>query len=123
MSQHKSIIRRKERRKNRSKKTSRYHDNRSRLVIYRSAKHFEAQIINDFEGNTILSVSSRDKGLKTVLKNLKNKIDISKKIGQALAEKAKKNNIELVAFDRNGYPYHGRVKAFVEAARENGLNL
>ena len=123
MSQHKSIIRRKERRKNRSKKTSRYHDNRSRLVIYRSAKHFEAQIINDFEGNTILSVSSRDKGLKTVLKNLKNKIDISKKIGQALAEKAKKNNIELVVFDRNGYPYHGRVKAFVEAARENGLNL
>ena len=123
MGQHKSIIRRKERRKNRSKKTSRYHDNRSRLVIHRSTKHFEAQIINDFKGNTILSVSSRDKGLKPMLKNVKNKIDISKKIGQALAEKAKKNNIELVVFDRNGYPYHGRVKAFVEAARENGLNL
>ena len=123
MSQHKSIIRRKQRRKNRSKKTSRYHDNRSRLVIHRSTKHFEAQIINDFEGNTILSVSSRDKDLKPVLKNLKNKIDISKKIGQALAEKAKKNNIELVVLDRNGYPYRGRVKAFVEAARENGLNL
>ena len=123
MSQHKSIIRRKQRRKNRSKKTSRYHDNRNRLVIYRSSKHFEAQIINDFEGHTILSVSSKDKDLKPVLKNVKNKLDISKRIGAALAVKAKKQNIELVVFDRNGYPYHGRVKAFVEAARENGLNL
>ena len=123
MSQHKSIIRRKQRRKNRSKKTSRYHENRNRLVIHRSLKHFEAQIINDFEGHTILSVSSKDKDLKPVLKNVKNKLDMSKKIGTALAVKAKKQNIELVVFDRNGYPYHGRVKAFVEAARENGLNL
>ena len=123
MSQHKSIIRRKQRRKNRSKKTSRYHGNRNRLVIHRSLKHFEAQIINDFECHTILSVSSKDKDLKPVLKNVKNKLDMSKKIGTALAVKAKKQNIELVVFDRNGYPYHGRVKAFVEAARENGLNL
>ena len=113
MSQHKSIIRRKQRRKNRSKKTSHYHDNRNRLVIHRSLKHFEAQIINDFEGHTILSVSSKDKDLKPVLKNVKNKLDMSKKIGTALAVKAKKQNIELVVFDRNGYPYHGRVKAFV----------
>jgi len=123
MSQYKSIIRRKQRRKNRSKKTSRYHDNRSRLVIHRSTKHFEAQIINDFEGHTILSVSSKDKDLKPVLKNVKSKLDMSKKIGTALAVKAKKQNIEMVVFDRNGYPYHGRVKVFVEAARENGLNL
>ena len=123
MSQHKTIILRKERRKNRSKKTSRYHVNRNRLVVNRSLKHFEAQIINDFEGHTILSVSSKDKDLKPVLKNVKSKLDMSKKIGTALAVKAKKQNIELVVFDRNGYPYHGRVKAFVEAARENGLNL
>jgi large subunit ribosomal protein L18 len=115
MSQYKSIIRRKQRRKNRSKKTSRYHDNRNRLVLH--------HIINDFEGHTILSVSSKDKDLKPVLKNVKSKLDMSKKIGTALAVKAKKQNIEMVVFDRNGYPYHGRVKVFVEAARENGLNL
>ena len=123
MGQHKSIIRRKERRRNRSKKTARYHDNRNRLVIHRSLRHFEAQIINDFEGNTIISVSSKDKDLKSSLKNINNKIDISKKIGEALASKAKKQKIKSVVLDRNGYPYHGRVKAFVESARENGLNL
>jgi len=123
MGQHKSIIRRKERRKNRSKKTSRYHASRSRLVIHRSLRHFEAQIINDFEGHTILSVSSKDKDLSPTLKNVKSKLDMSKKIGEALAVKAKKQKIEFVVLDRNGYPYHGRVKAFVEAARENGLNL
>tara|TARA_S200000501_G_C20629484_1_gene658258 strand:- start:145 stop:516 length:372 start_codon:yes stop_codon:yes gene_type:complete len=123
MSQKKSIIRRKERRRNRSKKTSRNHSTKYRLVVYRSLKHFEAQIINDFEGKTITSASSRDNDLKTILKKVKNKTEISKAIGQALADKAKKMKIDSVVLDRNGYPYHGRLKAFAEATRENGLNL
>ncbi len=123
MSQHRSVIRREERRRNRSKKTSRYHSVRYRLVVYRSLKHFEAQIVNDFENRTILSVSSRDKDLQNILKNIKNKTETCKAIGQALAKKAKKQKIESVVLDRNGYPYHGRVKAFADAARENGLHL
>ena len=123
MSQHRSVIRREERRRNRSKKTSRYHSVRYRLVVYRSLKHFEAQIVNDFEGHTIISASSKGKDLKPALKNIKSKIDLSKKVGEALAEKAKKMKIKSVVLDRNGYPYHGRVKAFVESVRKNGLNL
>ena len=123
MSQQKSIIRRKERRRNRSKKTSRNHSTKLRLVVYRSLKHFEAQVVNDFEGKTIISASSRDNDLKSILKKVKNKTEISKAIGQALAVKAKKMKIDSVVLDRNGYPYHGRLKAFAEATRENGLNL
>ena len=123
MGHHKSVIVRKERRRNRSKKTSFAHPNRNRLVIHRSLKHFEAQIVNDFEGHTIISASSKGKDLKPALKNIKSKIDLSKKVGEALAEKAKKMKIKSVVLDRNGYPYHGRVKAFVESVRKNGLNL
>ena len=123
MGYHKSVIRRKERRRNRSRKTSFAHPSRNRLVIHRSLKHFEAQVIDDFNGHTILSSSSKCKDLKLALKNIKSKTDLSKKIGEALATKAKKMKIESVVLDRNGYPYHGRVKAFVESVRENGLNL
>jgi len=123
MGYHKSVIRRKERRRNRSRKTSFAHPSRNRLVIHRSLKHFEAQVIDDFNGHTILSSSSKCKDLKPALKNIKSKTDLSKKIGEALATKAKKMKIESVVLDRNGYPYHGRVKAFVESVRENGLNL
>ena len=123
MGHHKSIVRRKERRRNRSKKTSFAHPSRNRLVIHRSLKHFEAQVIDDFKGHTIFSASSKCKDLKSALKNIKNKTDLSKKVGEALASKAKEMNIKSVVLDRNGYPYHGRVKAFVESVRKNGLNL
>ncbi len=123
MGHHKSIIKRKERRRNRSKKTSFANPKRNRLVIHRSLKHFEAQIINDFEGHTVLSSSSKGKDLRSKLKNLKSKIDLSIKVGEDLAVKAKKMKIKSVVLDRNSYPYHGRVKAFVESARKNGLNL
>jgi len=123
MGHHKSVIIRKERRRNRSKKTSFAHPSLNRLVVHRSLKHFEAQIINDFEGHTIISASSKGKDLKSTLKNIKSKIDLSKKVGEVLAAKAKKMKIKSVVLDRNGYPYHGRVKAFVESVRKNGLNL
>ena len=123
MEKQSSVIRRKLRRRNRSKKTSRYNKNYLRLVVYRSLKHFEAQIIDDFKSKTVLSASSRDKNLKTKLKKVKNKTDVSRIVGEAIAKKAKKNNIEMVVLDRNGYPYHGRVKAFADSVRENGLKL
>ena len=123
MAQHRSVIRREARRRNRSKKTSMSHSSRYRLVIYRSLRHFEAQIVDDLNSNTIISASSKDKDLQNKLKKTKSKIDTSVMVGESLAKKAKKAKIGPVVLDRNGYPYHGRVKVFAEAARENGLEL
>jgi len=123
MAKHRSVIRRSERRKNRSKKTSKFHQNRPRLVVSRSIRNFVAQIINDHEGKTVVAVSSMDKDLKTALAKVDNKTEVSRVVGKILAEKAKKNKITKVVFDRNGYPYHGRVKAFADAARKGGLQF
>ena len=123
MANHRSIIRREERRRNRSKRTSRIHPDRPRLVLYRSLKHIEAQIIDDFKGVTLVSASSRDKDLESQLKKVKSKTEMSELVGKALAKKAKTKKIGSVVLDRNGSPYHGRVKAFAEAVRKNGLEL
>tara|TARA_A100001037_G_C14910677_1_gene527082 strand:+ start:342 stop:713 length:372 start_codon:yes stop_codon:yes gene_type:complete len=123
MSNHRTDIRRRERRRNRSKKTSRYHSKRLRMVVYRSLKHFEAQIIDDFKGQTLISSSSKDKDLNKIINKATSKIEVSKAVGVALAKKATKESINSVVFDRNGYPYHGRVKAFAEAVRESGMEL
>ena len=116
-------LKRKSRRRNRSKGTSRFHSEYLRLVVYRSNKHFESQIINDFEGQTITSCSSKDKNLKKQVNKSKNKTDLSIIVGKNLAKLAKEKNITKVVFDRNGYPFHGRVKAFADAARKAGLNF
>tara|TARA_Y100001970_G_scaffold240576_1_gene303419 strand:+ start:338 stop:709 length:372 start_codon:yes stop_codon:yes gene_type:complete len=123
MANNRLAILREQRRRNRSKKTSRNHASRPRLVVHRSLKHFEAQIIDDFKGVTLVSASSKDKDLKSVLSKKRNKTDISKLVGEEIAKKAKKAKIGPVVFDRNGYPYHGRVKTFAHSARENGLEL
>tara|TARA_B100000035_G_C20735952_1_gene437606 strand:+ start:81 stop:452 length:372 start_codon:yes stop_codon:yes gene_type:complete len=116
-------VRRKSRRRNRSKSSSMFHEKYLRLVIYRSNRHFESQIINDFEARTLVSASSKDASLKKEIASLKNKTEISTIIGKVIAKKALKNKIEKVVFDRNGYPFHGRVKAFADAAREAGLEF
>ena len=116
-------VRRKSRRRNRSKSSSRFHEKYPRLVVYRSNKHFESQIINDFESKTLTSASSKDSGLKKEIASSKSKTEVSKIIGKAIAKKAAENNIKKVVFDRNGYPFHGRVKAFADAAREAGLEF
>ena len=116
-------LKRKRRRRNRSKGTSRFHPEYPRLVVYRSNKHFECQIVNDFEGATIVSSSSRDKSLKKEIDKSKNKTGLSIVVGKNLAMLAKKKKISKVVFDRNGYPFHGRVKAFADAAREEGLKF
>ena len=123
MSNQKSNIINKLRRRNRSKRTSRYNPDRLRMVVYRSLKHIEVQIIDDFKGVTLTSVSSKDKNLRDLISKASNKSDASRIVGESLAEKAKKKNIGPVVLDRNGYPYHGRVKAFADAARSGGLEF
>ena len=116
-------VRRKTRRRNRNKSSSMFHEKYLRLVVYRSNKHFESQIINDFESNTIISASSKDSSLKKEISSSKNKIEVSLVVGKAIAKRALENKIKKVVFDRNGYPFHGRVKAFADAAREAGLEF
>ena len=90
-----------------------------RLCVFRSNTNIYAQIINDENGNTLVSASSLDKELK--IKN--NNVEAATAVGASLAKKAKKAGIKKVVFDRGGYMYHGRVKALAEAARENGLEF
>ena len=115
--------RRKSRRRNRSKSSSMFHEKYPRLVVYRSNRHFESQIINDFEARTLASASSKDSSLKKEISASKSKTEVSTIIGRAIAKKAVDNKIKKVVFDRNGYPFHGRVKAFADAAREEGLEF
>ena len=91
-----------------------------RLNVFRSNSNIFAQIIDDEAGVTLVAASSLDKDLK--LENGSN-IEAATKVGEAIAEKAKKAKITKVVFDRGGYLYHGRVKALAEAARENGLEF
>jgi large subunit ribosomal protein L18 len=116
-------FRRKNRRRNRSKSSSMFHEKYPRLVVYRSNRHFEGQIINDFESKTLVSASSKDSSLKKAIASSKSKTEVSIIIGKAIAKKAIDSNIKKVVFDRNGYPFHGRVKAFADAAREEGLEF
>jgi len=116
-------IKRRSRRRNRSKSSSMFHKKYPRLVVYRSNKHFESQIINDFESKTLISASSKDSNLKKEIESSKSKIEISTVVGKTLAAKAVEKKIKKVVFDRNGYPFHGRVKAFADAAREAGLEF
>ena len=89
-----------------------------RLSVYRSNKEIYAQLVDDVNGVTIASISSRDKEIKA-----STKADAAQAVGKAIAEKATKSGVEAVAFDRNGYLYHGRVKVLADAAREAGLKF
>ncbi len=111
------------RRRNRSKRDNRFHAERYRLVVNRSNKNISAQIIDDLKGATLASASTMDKDLQAKVEKIGSKVEQSKLVGEHLAAKAKKNKIEKVVFDRNGFPYHGRVKALAEGAREGGLNF
>jgi large subunit ribosomal protein L18 len=96
---------------------------RPRLVVFRSARHAYAQIIDDSTGKTLLSVSTLSKDLREDVKQAKTPIERYKLIGVAAAKKALEKNIKEVVFDRSGYLYHGRVKALADGAREGGLKF
>ena len=89
---------------------------RPRMTVFRSNKQIYVQLIDDLAGHTLLSVSSKDDDKAT-------KLEQAKKVGSSVAVKAKEAGIENVIFDRNGYLYHGRVKALAEAARKGGLKF
>src|SRR6056297_3823704 len=95
-------------------------EERPRLVVYRSNKNMSAQIVNDAKNEIICSASSFSKELRSSMEG-KKKSEVSAEVGKALAEKAKAKKIEKVIFDRNGFIYHGRVKALADACRKAGL--
>ncbi len=94
---------------------------RPRLVVFRSLNHIYGQIIDDLKGNTLVSLSTKSKDAQ--LEEGIKKVEASFKIGQQLAAKALSAGITKVCFDRAGYKYHGRVKAFADGARKAGLEL
>ena len=111
------------RRTNRSKANNVAHPFRLRLVVSKSLKNITAQIVDDHNQSTLVSSSSLDKNLQKDLKKAITKKDISTVVGESIAIKAKKKKITEVVFDRNGNPYHGRIKALAEAARKAGLKF
>ena len=96
---------------------------RPRMTIFKSHNHFYAQIIDDTQGITLVAASTLEKDVKDMLKPDNKKTDKSKLVGEAIAKKAVEKGIKKVAFDRNGYLYHGRVKAFADSARKGGLEF
>jgi large subunit ribosomal protein L18 len=95
---------------------------RPRLNVFRSLSAIYAQVIDDQAGRTLLAASTMDRELREKIKGLK-KSEQAKLVGQALAERAKSKGIQSVVFDRGGYRYIGRVKAFADGAREGGLQF
>ena len=95
---------------------------RPRLSVFRSTRHIYAQIIDDGKGQTLVAASTLSGELKDKLSGLK-KSDAAKEVGKLLAAKAREKGIAQVVFDRNGFIYHGRVKAVADSCRENGLEF
>jgi len=109
-------------RKSRIRKKVEGTSERPRLTVFRSAKHIYAQVIDDTSGSTLATVSTLSKDLRTEAGD-KAKTDAAKIIGTAIANACKSKGIAKVVFDRNGFLYHGRIKALADAAREAGLDF
>ena len=116
----KNWIKKKTRMKNKLRKSNNSH----RLIVFRSNKHIYGQVLNVEKGGIVLSSSSNDNDIskdKNIEKS--NKVEVSKIVAKALSKKMKTKKITSITFDRNGYIYHGRVKAFAEELRENGIKF
>lgn len=97
---------------------------RPRLVVHRSLKHIQGQIVDDVSGTVLVGVSTTSPDLIELRSGDEaDKTALSREAGKRIAEKAKEAGIETVVFDRGGYLYHGRVAAFAEGAREGGLQF
>lgn len=94
-----------------------------RFTVYRSLKHVYAQIVDDTSGRTLVSVSDVSKSLQDQFKGLVGQAAVGKQVGALLAKSALEKSIHQVVFDRNGYLYHGVVKATADGAREGGLKF
>lgn len=93
-----------------------------RLCVFRSNKHIYAQIIDDTNGNTLVSASTKDKALASSLDSTSN-IAAAQAVGAEVAKRAVDKGISTVVFDRSGYIYHGKVQALADSAREAGLQF
>lgn len=109
-----------ERRRFRGRKKIMGTADRPRLVVHRSLRHIEAQIIDDQTGHSVVGLSTQSKELKA---EEGNRVTQGHNLGKLIAAKAKESGIERVVFDRAGFRYHGIVKAVADGAREGGLNL
>ena len=93
---------------------------RPRLVVTRSTKHISVQVVDDLQGQTLVSASTMEADLRSLEGDKTTK---AKKVGELVAERAKTHGIESVVFDRAGHKYHGRIAALADAAREGGLSF
>jgi len=94
-----------------------------RLVVFKSNKHIYGQLVDDNKNEILLSHSTKDKSVKAKDLKAKSKVENSKAVGSALADKIKDKKIDKIIFDRNGYRFHGRVKAVAEAIKEKGISI
>lgn len=111
------------RRQERVRKKVRGSDTLPRVCVYRSLKHIYAQLISDEKGVTLASVSTLSPTFKSGKVKSAKSVGAAKQVGQALAQACKEKNISRVVFDRNGFMYHGRVKALADALREGGIKF
>lgn len=95
---------------------------RPRLCVFRSLQHIYAQVMDDAKGHTLAAASSLELEGKGTAKGT-SKTEVARQVGRLVAERAKAEAINQVVFDRGGYPYHGRIKALADAAREGGLSF
>ena len=111
------------RRKKRVRKKIKGTPDRPRLNVFKSSKHIYAQIIDDIGGKTLVSVSSLSPYIRKLINNNGGNINGARVVGGHIAKKALDKGIKRVIFDRNGFLYHGRIKALADAAREGGLEF
>ena len=96
---------------------------RPRLTVFRSLRHVYAQLVDDDQGKTLIGVSDLTEELTAQAKAVKGQVAVGKLVGQLVARRAKEKNIAEVVFDRNGFRYHGVIKAVADGAREGGLKF
>ena len=114
---------RRQRRKRRARRRITGTAERPRLTVFRSHKNIYAQIIDDGVGETLVTASTMEKPLAQQLSDRGGNVASAKAVGAALAAKATEAGIKKIVFDRNGYPFHGRVRELAEAARKGGLEF
>lgn len=122
MDKHKTIERQRTRRRGHTRRIIRGTTVRPRLTVHRSNRHISAQIIDDEQGKTLAAASTLQKEVVEGLKSTSNR-EAAQKVGMVLADRAKEAGVDLVAFDRGHYKYHGRVAALATGAREGGLKF
>ena len=115
-------VRQRKRRHRRVRKKVRGTAQRPRLCVYKSLRHLHVQVINDEQGHTIVSASTAEKEFRQGRKSLKD-CEAARDLGALIARRARQHGVTRVVFDKNGYKYHGRLKALADAAREAGLEF